>query len=640
MTDFSTLGFVRVAACAPLLALGDPHANAREIARRVATIDADLVLLPELALTGMTADDLLLTQSLLAAVPPALASLAAITAERAQTLVVGAPWLAADGRLFNCAFVLARGRVCGAVPKTHLPNYGEFHDRRWFASGGGVVLAVDDPALGRFRIDARQLFSLGATRFGIEICEDLWAPLPTGVEHALAGAELIVNPSASPELVGKADYRRDLVRMASAQRICAYLYASSGPGESSKDVVFGGHLLAAENGVLLGESERFRFDTDALVVDVDWQKLRRERARNATFASSPRPVGYVHADAGTVNARATLLQAPAARPFVPADDDEFASRAREILAIQATGLARRILALPRPDLVIGISGGLDSTLAFLVALDALVTRGAGRSHLHAVTLPGPATSAQTLANARALAQAAGVSVREINISNAVRQHLADIGHDGKTHDVTFENAQARERTQVLFDLANALGGIVVGTGDLSELALGWCTYNGDHMASYNVNAGVPKTLIAYLVRWFGVHRAPPPLAAVLESVLATPISPELVPGSGDGVSQHTESIIGPYVLHDFFLYHLLRHGFGARKILELAVLAFAGQFERAVIRQWLGVFATRFYSQQFKRTTLPAGPKVGSVSLSPRGDWRMPDESTAAAFLRELDDGN
>ena len=635
--DFRTLGFVRCAAFAPPLALADPSANARAIierARSAADDGAAIVLFPELCLTGFTCEDLFFSSALLAASHKGVASIARASAEIDAALVVGAPLPLKDGRLLNCAFVIAGGRVQGAVPKQHLPNYGEFQDQRWFTSGRGVELRLDDAALGSFPVTAEQLFSASGVRFALEICEDLWAPEPPGARHALAGAQLILNPSASNELVAKADYRRDLVRMTSAQRLCGYLYASSGPLESTRDLVFGGHLLAAECGTLLAESERYRFEGSALGVDFDLQHVDHDRMQNATFRSAPRPAPYPGIEVRSGSQGGLPLRELRRRidphPFVPGDEGEFEARARDILAIQVTGLRRRMRAARTESLVIGLSGGLDSTLAFLVCIDALAGAELDRGQLHAITMPGPGTGERTLAAARELATSAGVDLREVPIHAAVTQHLSDLGHDGVTHDVTFENAQARERTQLLFNFANALNGLVVGTGDLSELALGWCTYNGDHMSSYNVNVSVPKTMIAYLVRWYARHRADAQLAAVLAEVLSIPISPELIPGAAEGgVAQHTETLIGPYELHDFFLYRYVRGGESPARIRTLARLAFAGRHEGADIDHWLEEFLRRFHSQQFKRSALPPGPKVGTVSLSPRGDWRMPDESVA-----------
>lgn len=639
--DMGRLGYLRVAACAPEVALGDPERNAVRIEaafRGLVANGAALVLFPELATTGYTCEDLFATEALLGGNRLALVTLARSTSGASAVLVVGAPWLLEDGRLLNCAFVCAGGRVIGAVPKSALPNHGEFYDGRWFVSGRGIDERVQDPDLGTFHVSAAQLFRLGAARFGIEVCEDLWAPDPTGNALALAGADLILNPSASNELVAKADYRRDLIRMASGQRICGYLYASSGASESTKDVVFGGHLIAAENGQMLSESSRFELGEHHLLTEIDWQKLRRDRAWNKTFAGTPRPVGFIERDTAVQpEALPDLERRYPAQPFVPADEHEFDARAQEIMAIQATGLARRARAARAERLVIGLSGGLDSSLAFLVCLDAVAILEQSTADVFALTLPGPGTTGHTLENARALAQAAGATLKEVSIVNAVQQHLDDLEHPPEQYDVVFENAQARERTQLLFNYANKMHGLVVGTGDLSELALGWCTFNADHMASYNVNASVPKTLITYLVRWYARHRAEPRLGRVLKRVLDTPISPELLPHEGGVIGQRTEEIIGPYALHDFFLFHYVRNGFDPTKIFALARQSFAGTYDGPTIKRWLRVFFTRFTSQQFKRTTLPPGPKVGTVSLSPRGDWRMPDEARPDGLLRAVD---
>ena len=634
--DYGAFGFLKVAAAAPPVVVADPAANAVAIAEAYAAapVDAAIVLMPELAVSGYTCEDLFFGDDLRRAANDALATVAAATDERA--LVVGAPWWMADGRLLNCAFVCREGRVLGAVPKIAQPNYEEFYEKRWFASGAGVALDVEDAALGAFALRADQIFQLGETAFGVELCEDLWAPSPPSTALALGGAEVLLNLSASTELVGKADYRRDLVRLQSARTISAYVYAAAGPTESTKDVVFGGHLLAAENGRMLGESQRFELGGSQLCVEVDCQRLRHERVRNATFASSPRPSPPPRVPAGQLPKLGALERRYSRQPFVPADEAELDSRAREILAIQATGLARRMLAANAQRLVIGVSGGLDSTLAYLVCHDALGKLERDLDALCALTMPGPGTTSHTIESARRLAAATGVELEEVSIDAAVRQHLADLGHGGEP-DVTFENAQARERTQILFDAANQRHGIVVGTGDMSELALGWCTFNADQTANYNVNAGVPKTLVAYLVRWYARHRADPALRAVLERVLATPITPELMPRTGREIAQHTEEIIGPFELHDFFLYHFLRGGAGARKIRALATSAFARTHTAAEVERWLRLFLERFFAQQFKRTTLPPGPKVGTVSLSPRGDWRMPDEASARTALAALD---
>ncbi|MDT8408970.1 MAG: NAD(+) synthase [Wenzhouxiangellaceae bacterium] len=636
--DLSDFGFVRAAAVAPVLALADPATNADRIAghlRQLAGQSVGIALFPELCLTGYSCEDLFFNTGLQRAVRAALVTVAEATDN--IVAVVGAPWWAPDGRLFNAAIVVADGQIRGVVPKQVQPNYGEFYERRWFASGTDVDQLVDDPEFGRFHIGCKQLFQAGSIHFGVEICEDLWAPRPPGIDHCLAGAELVLNPSASPEHIAKADFRRSLVHMASARGISGYLYAGSGPMESTRDVVYGGHLLAFENGKALGESDRFSFDAQTLITEFDVEKLHHDRVQTATFAQSPRPGDYRRVRVlGETPGLATLTRAIEMHPFIPDDKAGFEARAREIMQIQATGLARRVLASGSETLVLGLSGGLDSTLAFLVCLEALDKLGRAPDKLHALTLPGPATSEHTLTSARQLAKAGNVKLKEISINAAVRQHLQDLEHE-RRDDVVFENAQARERTQVLFNTGNQVQGIVVGTGSLSELALGWCTYNADHMAGYNVNAGVPKTLVRYLVRWYAANRAEKALSEVLNRVLETPVSPELLPAEEGRIAQHTEQIIGPYELHDFFLFHFMRNGARPAKIYHLACIAFDGSYPPAEIHRWLLTFVRRFFTQQFKRSTLPAGPKVGTITLSPRGDWRMPDEAVSEGILAELE---
>ena len=640
--NFGDLGFVRVAAIQTPVRIADPAANAGEIlqaARRAAEKGAAVALFPELALSGYTCEDLFQSRELLSAARKGVADLARETAALPLTLLVGAPFQAPDGRVFDTAFVLHGGRVRGAVPKIHLPNYGEFYERRWFASGAGVDLSVSDDRLGDFRLSARQLFETGRMTFAVEICEDLWAPAPPSGDHALAGAQVLFNLSASNDWVAKADYRRQLVQQQSGRLNAAYVYVSCGPLESTKDVVFGGHAIVAENGAIVAESARFEFGGSMTVVDLDLDRIDHDRSRNMTFQSSPSPrAGYQVERLGAPPALASLLRKFARTPFVPDAAATVSERAREILAIQSAGLARRLQLGGCSVPVLGLSGGLDSTLAVLVAVEAVKQLGSPASTVQAVSMPGPGTTDRTRQSAAALAARLGVSFREIPIGPAVAQHFKDIGHDPNTHDVVFENAQARERTQILFDLANKLRGIVVGTGDMSELALGWCTYNADHMANYAVNVSVPKTLVKHLVKWYSDHVAEPATRPVLEGILSTTISPELLPPSAKGeILQSTEEVIGPYVLHDFFLYHHLRWGAGPRKILALATATFAGEFGEPELRKWLRVFLSRFYTQQFKRTCLPPGPKVGSVSLSPRGDLRMPDEVDPTALLKELD---
>ncbi len=637
--NFAELGFHRVAAVRPEVFVGDPEKNAESILvwmRRAAEREAGLALFPELAVTGYTCEDLFHSRALLEAAREALAKLAEAT-QHLPVTVVGAPFPAPDGRLYNCAFVLARGCVRGAIPKTYLPNYGEFYEKRWFASGGDADLRIADPVLGEFRFSPRQIFEVGEMGFAVEVCEDLWAPIPPSSEHALAGATVILNLSASNDLVAKADYRRDLVRQQSARLNAAYVYASCGPMESTKDVVYGGHTLIAENGAILAEGERFGFVGGMITADLDVDRLRHERIRNATFASSPRPRdSYVTERLAVDPALATLERSFARTPFVPDDPATVHARAKEILHLQSAGLARRLLASRSETAVIGVSGGLDSTLALLVSVEAMKILGRPPSSVVGVTMPGFGTSKRTKSAATTLAERLGITFLAIPIGPAVEQHFRDLGHDPANHDVVYQNSQARERTQILFDLANQRRGIVVGTGDLSELALGWCTFNGDHMSNYGVNASVPKTLVQHLIRWYAEQVADSETRKILEGILSTTISPELVPETTEGI-QSTEEIVGPYVLHDFFLYHHMRNGFSPRKILALAGPTFAKEFAPETIRKWLRVFVERFYRQQFKRTCLPAGPKVGSVSLSPRGDWRMPDEVDPGALLREIE---
>jgi len=640
--NFTELGFVRVAAIQTPLRLADPAANAREIleaARPAAAKGVSVALFPELSLSGYTCEDLFQSRDLLAAVRKALADLAREAASLPLALIVGAPYQAPDGRLYDTAFVIQGGHVRGAVPKIHLPNYGEFYERRWFTSGAGVVLPVTDDRLGEFWLSSRQLFEIGRMTFAVEICEDLWAPSPPSGEYALAGAQVIFNLSASNDWVSKADYRRQLVQQQSGRLNAAYVYVSCGPLESTKDVVFGGHAIIAENGAILAEGPRFAFDGSMTTADLDLDRIDHDRSRNMTFGTSPSArASYSVSKLGPLPPLPALQRSYARTPFVPDDPATVGERAREILQIQSAGLARRLQLGGCSVPVLGLSGGLDSTLALLVAVEAVKRCGAPSSTVQAISMPGPGTTERTRQAAAALAARLGVSFREIPIGPAVSQHFKDIGHDPKTHDVVFENAQARERTQILFDLANKLRGIVVGTGDMSELALGWCTYNGDHMANYAVNVSVPKTLVKHLVRWYSEHVADPATRPVLEGILSTTISPELLPPSEQGeILQSTEQLLGPYVLHDFFLYHHLRWGAGPKKILSLAAATFAGEFGEPEIKKWLRVFLSRFYTQQFKRTCLPPGPKVGSVSLSPRGDLRMPDEVDPTSLLREID---
>ena len=523
------------------------------------------------------------------------------------------------------------------VPKSAHPNHGEFYDLRWFSDGALINEHINNEKLGSFQIRVDQLFEVGPCVLGIELCEDLWSPINPSTRASLAGANVIANLSASNELITKAEYRRSLIHLTSAKNLCGYIYCGAGPTESSKDIVFGGHCLISECGQMLAEGDRFSFDEQIITADIDVDKIRHDRAQNKTFANAPRQDRFKVSSLSTpIKPIEQLCRAFVKHPFVPASTSEFDSRAQEILKIQSTGLARRMISANTEKLIIGLSGGLDSTLAFLVCLETLKSRAIEEKNLIAVTLPGPGTSEHTLQSVNELTESVDVKVREIKIHAAVEQHLNDIAHSGNT-DTVFENAQARERTQILFDLANQEGGIVVGTGDLSELALGWCTFNADQMSNYNVNVSVPKTMITYLVEWYAQHKANEKLALVLKRVIDTPISPELIPPEQGQIQQKTEEVIGPYELHDFFIYHFLRNGSSPTKIFHLTKLAYGEQYSQKEIQKWLKLFFERFFSQQFKRTTLPPGPKIGSVSLSPRGDWRMPDEASATIYTEEIE---
>lgn len=640
-----SMGYLRLAVVAPALRVADTAFNAEEIRRvmtELAQEDVQLAVFPELCLTAYSCADLFYQDLLLDAAAEALLRIASQTGELGLAAVVGVP-LRSGGALYNCAAFLAEGRVLGIIPKTYLPNSNEFYEERWFAS------ARDNRAtqirLGNQWIPfGTDLLFRNSLRLdcviGVEICEDLWAVQPPSSAMALAGATVLVNPSASPEILGKQAYRRALVQSQSARCLAAYAYASAGPGESSTDLVYAGHSLIGENGQILAESERFDFASRWVLSDVDLLRLGQERLRNNSFSASASPAGawrvvdFTCSDAPLQ----VLCREVSARPFVPMAAAEREERCREIFAMQTTALAKRLLHTGSRRVVIGISGGLDSTLALLVAVGAFDKLGLARQGIAALTLPGFGTTARTRGNAEKIAELLGVDLRVISIEAAVRQHFADIGHDGVTHDITFENAQARERTQILMDVANQIGALVIGTGDLSELALGWCTYNADHMSMYSVNAGVPKTLVRYLVEWCAETQFSGEAAQVLQDICATPVSPELLPPDANGdIHQKTEEHIGPYLLHDFFLFQVVRLHFPPARILFLAEQVFADQYNRAELLKWLTNFYRRFFSQQFKRSCLPDGPKIGSTALSPRGDWRMPSDAAAALWLAELD---
>lgn len=637
--SWESLGFVRAAVASPAVVVADIEANQRaliEVCSDAAAAGARVVVTPELGITGYSVGDLFAQQIVVESAWRSLHAIAVALAAHDALFVVGLPVRATDGRLYNTAAVVAHGDVQALVPKQYLPNRAEFYEDRWFTRALGRNLPSDLHGIA-FGTDI--VVSLGDDLcVGIEICEDLWSPQPPSAALALAGANVIANPSSSPEALGKAAYRRELVRQQSARCLAAYLYAGSGPGESTTDVVFGGHSLICENGVLLAETERFRFDSQVATADIDLSLLAHERNTSSSFAAAPAPdVRRIRvAPRGLQRADAHLLRRIDPTPFVPAAPSERDRNCEEIFAIQATGLAKRLRHTGSQAAVIGISGGLDSTLALLVAARAMDLLDRPASDIVAVTMPGFGTTDRTYANAIALMRSLGTTPREIPIAAAVTTHFADIGHDPATHDVVYENAQARERTQILMDLANEVGGLVVGTGDLSEAALGWMTFNGDHMSMYHVNAGVPKTLVRHLVSWAADTVFTGDTRATLHDIVATPITPELLPLQDGRLAQHTEDIVGPYELHDFFLFHTVRYGARPARIVALAEIAFAGRHERGSIVQWLEVFIRRFFSQQFKRSSMPDGPKVGSVALSPRGDWRMPSDASADTWLDEL----
>ncbi|PLX99970.1 MAG: NAD(+) synthase [Desulfuromonas sp.] len=643
--DLAAFGLIRLGVASPELKVADVAFNTAEIVRiaeRAAEQQCRLLLFPELCLTGYTCADLFFQQQLQTRVGAALQELAEFSGKLGMTLIVGAP-VNVDGRLFNCGALISGGRILGLVPKTYLPNSGEFYEQRWFspaydATSGFCRIGSHDVPFGTdllFRAE-----DVPGLLIGIEICEDAWSVAPPSGSQALAGASLLLNLSASPEILGKQAYRRDLVAAQSARCLAAYAYASAGPNESSTDLVFSGHSLVAENGRILAESERFRFDSQLIMADIDIERLVGERQRNTTFASG-NPVQDYRVEAFRLNpVKVTnLLRWLEKTPFVPPDDHERAARCHEIFQIQTSGLIKRLRHTGCKTVVIGLSGGLDSTLALLVTVKAFDRLGLERKGIVALTMPGFGTTSRTRGNAEALAQQLGVELRVVSIDPAVRQHFLDIGHDPQLHDITYENSQARERTQILMDVANQVGGLVIGTGDLSELALGWCTYNGDHMSMYAVNCGVPKTLVRYLVDWCAREEFSGRISEVLDDVCATPVSPELLPPDENGdIAQKTEQVVGPYELHDFYLYQVVRMHFPPRKVLLLAEEAFAGEYARDEILKWLKSFYRRFFGQQFKRSCLPDGPKVGTVALSPRGDWRMPSDASAALWLAQLEE--
>lgn len=632
-------GFLPVRAASPALRVADCDYNAGQIILEMQSAAADgikLLCLPELCLTGYTCSDLFLQAPLIRGAETSLRKILNASADLNLIVLVGLP-VTVDGKLYNCAAVLAKGRLLGLVPKTWLPNYNEFYEKRHFSAGQTEARAICFAGQSTL-FGTRLLFAceeMPGFVLGVEICEDLWSPVPPSCAHALAGATVIANLSASDETIGKDAYRRELVSGQSARLLCGYLYADAGHGESTTDMVFAGHNLIAENGTLL--SEAAPFGNGRAQTELDVNRLLQERIRNSSFV--PQTEGYTTVSFHLSLTETTLTREISPTPFVPQETTARADRCEMILRIQAEGLAKRMEHTHAKCAVIGISGGLDSCLALLVAVRACKVLGCPTDRIHAITMPCFGTSKRTRSNAEILCQALGVSFSEIDITRTVQSHFDDIGQDPGCYDVTFENCQARVRTLELMDYANKNGGFVVGTGDLSELALGWATYNGDHMSMYGVNAGVPKTLVRHIVRYAAESTPDDTLRNVLLDILDTPVSPELLPAAKDGsFSQQTEKLVGPYELHDFYLYYVLRFGFAPSKIYRLAKRAFHDRYDDGTLLYWLRNFYRRFFAQQFKRSCLPDGPKVGSVTLSPRADWRMPSDACNALWLKELDE--
>lgn len=641
-------GFVKVAAAVPAVKVADCEYNTLQIENIIAQAEGkgvEIIVFPELCITGYSCQDLFRQSLLLEQVEASMLMLLDFTRNLDIISIVGLPVVVGD-MLLNCAAVIQKGDLLGLIPKTYLPNYSEFYEKRWFASSqdlqpteirfaGNKILVTPQPTLFK---------TCDGVLFGIEICEDVWAPAPPSNRLALAGADMTFNLSASDELIGKHKYLKSLLSQQSARTISGYIYSGCGFGESSQDVVYAGNAFIYENGQLLAEGERFSFKPQVIISQIDIEKLRSERRNNSTYVNAQR-----EHDARIVNAHTTVTQRDFElirdvdpHPFIPGQED-MGTSCNEIFSIQVAGLAKRLVHTNCKTVVLGISGGLDSTLALLVCVKTFDKFGWSRKGIVGVTMPGFGTTDRTHNNAVTLMESLGVTIREVSISAAVEQHFKDIGHDMSVHDVTYENSQARERTQILMDLGNQLGGLVIGTGDLSELALGWATYNGDHMSMYGVNAGIPKTLIRHLVQYVAESVDDTSRETLLD-IIDTPVSPELIPADEDGnIRQKTEELVGPYELHDFFLYYVLRFGFRPLKIFMLASKAFNGNnngttfYDDATIKKWLTIFLRRFFSQQFKRSCLPDGPKVGSVSLSPRGDWRMPSDASSTLWLKECE---
>lgn len=645
-------GFVKVAAAVPRVKVADCNYNTEQIENLIAQAEGqgvEVICFPELSVTSYTCQDLFHQQLLLEEAETSLLKLVEFCRSLNIIAIVGAP-LSFKGMLLNVAVIIHKGKILGVVPKTYLPNYNEFYEHRWFASGASLENTKLKFCGQNVLVGTHLLFEATHFTFGVEICEDLWSVVPPSSKLALAGAEIIFNLSASNDIVGKSRYVENLVEGQSARALAGYVYSGCGFGESTQDLVFAGRAYIAENGHILSSLKRFQMEDQMLINEIDVERLRMERRINTTFSAGRALLGdvekYVTIEMDPViipEERFNLTRMVDPLPFIPAGR-ELDLRCEEILHLQAQGLAQRIVHTKAQTVVVGVSGGLDSTLALLVCVEAFDLLKLNRKGIVGITMPGFGTTGRTYSNAVNLMKSLGVSIREISIRDACIQHFHDLGQSLSDHDVTYENGQARERTQILMDAANQMGGFVVGTGDLSELALGWATYNGDHMSMYAVNVSVPKTLVRYLVEWVAMHRMDDLSRSILLDIIDTPISPELIPADENGnISQITEDLVGPYELHDFFLYYFLRYGFRPSKIFYLATRAFDGHDKRAkvydesIIKKWLTIFCRRFFAQQFKRSCLPDGPKVGSCSLSPRGDWRMPSDATSEAWIEECE---
>ena len=641
-------GMFRISSCVPEVRPGDVEGNIRsiiELAREAETKGVQLSIFPELSISGYTCADLFHDKYLLDACENGVGMLMEASIRCNTAIIVGVP-LRRNGKLYNCTVVINQGHLIGVVPKVHLPNYNEFYEKRWFSSGYGMDAAVDSIRVGDsdYPFGSNQIFEIDGARVGVEICEDLWVPDPPSSKLCMAGAEVICNLSASDTLIGKYDYLLDLLRNQSARCRCAYAYSSAGFGESSTDLAFVGNAIIAENGRILRRSDRFCIDPMTVVADVDLDNIRHDRMHFSSFAEHMPEWNACKLSETTTPNATTKTDALEYRdidptPFVDKNRENMNRRCDEISSIQAWGLATRLKAINCRHAVIGISGGLDSTLALLVTVKAFDMLGYDRKGIIGITMPGFGTTKRTRSNADALMECLGVTHRVIPIAAAVNQHFKDIGQNPDNHDITYENSQARERTKILMDVANKENALVIGTGDLSELALGWCTYNGDQMSMYGVNASIPKTMVRYLVDGYARQSDNPELKRILHDIIDTPISPELLPASDKGeILQKTEDTVGPYELHDFFLYHMMRYGSDPRKIGKMACKAFRGEYDPGTIYKWLKTFYKRFFSQQFKRSCMPDGVKVGSICLSPRGDWRMPSDAAVRLWASEIEE--